>query len=416
MEKKKVLIIGSSKFPIPAVQGGAVPYLIEELIQEQCDADAIELYCCSLCDIKAVKKSKEYTNTNFIWAKVPKYIHFLDKTNTWIIKTIFRQNRLQSIGFLMQVVWFAFFVGNVLNQNNFDVLVFENSVPMLFSLKLHSNHRKYAGKYYIHMHSVPRKYYGNKKIFSNCKGLISISEYVAKEILKDYRISITNEQIKLMYNCIDTELMKPLNQTIKHKIKEEYGIKDGETVFLFAGRLCKEKGIEEVIKTIMSLDLDNYKLLIVGANFYSSGIMSSYESYLKALSSPIKSHIIFTGYVEYEKMVFLYNIADIVLLPSIWEEPAGMTIIEAMACKRPVVTTRSGGIPEYVSNNSCILLDKDENIILSLKEAILNILTSNDFKNQLSNNAYERAKLFNRKYYYKQFINIILEDKNNEKI
>lgn len=416
MSKKKVLIIGSSKFSVPAVQGGAVPYLIEELIQVQCTLNKVELFCCSLWDNRAEKIAQNYKNTSFIWAKVPRYIHLLDVINTWITKNIFNKDRLQSIGFLMQVVWFTFFVAKELKKNNYDIVIFENSVPMLFSLKLYNNKIKYKGKYYIHMHSVPRKYYGNAKIFSNCKGLISISKYVANEIMKDNRVSISNNQIKLMYNCIDTEIMKPMNLPNKDMFREEYGIQKNEIVFLFAGRLCKEKGIEEVIQSIMLLEIENYKLLIVGSNFYSSGIVSSYEKYLKKLSEPIKDKIKFTGYVNYEKMPFLYNNADIVLLPSMWDEPAGMTIIEAMACRKAIITTKSGGIPEYVSNDSCVLLNRDSEIILNMKNWIMKLIKNENLRKTLESSAYERARLFNKEFYYKQFTNIVLKDESNENI
>ena len=120
----------------------------------------------------AEKKAQEYQNTTFIWAKKPAYVDKLDAVVTWILKNVFRKKRLHSIGFLFQVIWLAFYIGRVLRDNDFDKVIFENSVPMLFALKLYGNKRKYKGKYYIHMHSVPRNYYGNEKEFS--KGGITL--------------------------------------------------------------------------------------------------------------------------------------------------------------------------------------------------------------------------------------------------
>ena len=103
----------------------------------------------------------------------------------------------------------------------------------------------------------------------------------------------------------------------------------------------------------------------------------------------------------------LYNCSDIVVLPSMWEEPAGMTIIEAMACKKPVITTISGGIPEYTEKENCILLERNENISFDIAENIKRVFNDSDFRNTLSNNAYNRAVIFNLNYYYETFINII---------
>lgn len=406
----KVLIIGSSKFPVPAVKGGAVPNLIEEIIQQQEVENKLELYCCSLWDKDAEVISKKYKHTHFIWAKKPRYINFIDNFITWIMKNIFRIKRLHSIGFLFQVIWFSFYIGKVLDKNSYDKVIFENSVPMLFSLKLYRNHREYKDKYYIHMHSVPRKYYGNEKEFSNCKGLISISKYVAEQICFDNRISIESNQVKLMYNCIDEEKIYPRTEKERKEYLSNYSIPEDKKVILFAGRLCKDKGIEEVIECIKKLNNPNYILVIVGSNFYSSGIVSPYEKYLTDITREIKDKIIFTGYVEYSKMANIYNMADVIVLPSMWEEPAGMTIIEAMACCKPVVTTVSGGIPEYTGNGNCILLNRDDMLIENMKFAIDKILTDEKYALALAKKGYERATKFNKKFYYKQLLEILGEE------
>lgn len=405
----KVLITGSSKFPVPAVKGGAVPNLIEELIQQQEIENKLDLDCCALWDEEAEKESLKYKNTRFIWAKVPRFISAVDHSVTWVLSNLFHIKRLHSIGFLFQVIWLAFFIGKVLRDNNYDRVIFENSVPMIFALKLYGNKKKYAEKYYIHMHSVPRQYYGNEKEFSDCKGLISISKYVANEICADQRVHISDDQIKLMYNCIDTESIYPKKDSDRLAYLKKFGISTEKKVILFAGRLCKDKGIEEVIECVKRLRNKNYVLVIVGSNFYSSGIVSPYEEYLRDITEEIQDQIVFTGYIDYSKMSYIYNMADVVVLPSMWEEPAGMTIIEAMACRKPVVTTISGGIPEYTGIDNCILVEKDESIIENLILYIEKILSDKNYADEIANKGYIRATKFNKKYYYKQFLEIIYE-------
>ena len=406
----KVLIIGSSKFPIPAVQGGAVPNLIEELIQQQEIEGKLDLECCSLWDSRAEIAARKYKETNFIWAKKPRYIDNIDHGITWFLKNICRMKRLHSIGFLFQVMWFAFYIGKILKDNNYDRVIFENSVPMLFALKLYGNKKKYAGKYYIHMHSVPRKYYGNQKEFSEAKGLISISEYVARKICADSRVSISKTQVKLMYNCMNTDQICPKTEYDRNEYLNKYGISSKKKVILFAGRLCKEKGIEEAIMCLRQLQDKDLVLVVVGANFYSSGIVSPYEKHLYDLSKEVKDQIIFTGYIDYSKMAYIYNMADIVLLPSMWDEPAGMTIIEAMACKKPVITTYSGGISEYTGEGNCILVNRDNQIIINLSESVNKLINDKEYADTLAEKGYARAIKFNKQYYYRQFIEILNEE------
>ncbi len=406
----KVLIIGSSKFPIPAVKGGAVPNLIEEIISRNEIENKIELECCSLWDEEAESASEKYKQTKFIWAKKPEIIEKLDKCVAWVLKNIFKINRLHSIGFLFQIAWFAFFVAGVLKNNDYDSVVFENSIPMLYSLKLYGNMKKYKDKYYVHMHSVPRNYYGNKRVFSNCKYLITISDYVSREIIADKRNNISEKQVRVMYNCIDTACICPRSERDRAEYKKKYGISEDKKVILFAGRLCKDKGIEEVIRCVEQIKDDKIVLVVVGSNFYSSGLVTPYEEKLVELSKNIKNRIIFTGYVDYGFMSYIYNMADVVVLPSVWEEPAGMTIIEAMACKKPVITTISGGIPEYTGEGNCILLHKDNNLAKQLTINAKRILSDKTLSEELAINGFKRAVKYSKKFYYEQFLAILKEE------
>ena len=70
-----------------------------------------------------------------------------------------------------------------------------------------------------------------------------------------------------------------------------------------------------------------------------------------------KNNILFTGFVENVKLPDYYNIADIIVLPSICEEAAGLAMIETLACGGALITTYSGGISEYVKGSGAIQID-----------------------------------------------------------
>jgi spore coat protein SA len=406
----KVLIIGSSKLPIPAVEGGAVPNLIEELISVQENQKRIKLYCCSLWNKKAEVESKKYKQTKFIWAKVPNYIFHCDKFVRWALQHIIKKDRTLSLGFAFQVLWYTNFVAKLLKNQNFDYVIFENSVVLLSSLKKYGNHRKYENRYFIHMHSVPRKYYRNEEIFSNARKILCISNYVAHTIESDRRLRLDANKLFVFYNCIDTDYFKPIKDIDISKLKKQYNIPLDKKIVTFVGRISKDKGIEEAIKAIEFLNDQDVILLIVGSNFYASGLSSPYEEKVKQMAKPIMDKIIFTGYVPYSDMPYIYNLSDIVLLPSMWEEPAGMTIIEAMACGKPVITTISGGIPEYTGNGNCILLKRNSKIAENISNSMKELLNSNNY--ELRKKAQKQASKFNKSHYYDEFIDILSGGKN----
>lgn len=405
----KVLIVASSKLPVPAVKGGAVPNLIESLIKQNEIEDKLDLDCCSLHDSEAEEKAKKYQKTKFIWAKVPRIVKFFDKFLSFVFGKVFRCKRLHSIGFLFQVVWFSFFIAKILKKGNYDRVVFENSIPVLFSLKLCKNAKKYRDKYYLHMHSVPRKYYGNKKQIRNCRALICISEYVANAIVEDQRLKFDKSKIRIMYNCLDTNLFKALPNCDVNCVKQKYLIKKDKKTILFVGRLCAEKGIAELLKAIKILDKEDIQLVVVGSNFYKAEIVSPYESYLREICESFKERVVFTGFVDYCNLPEVYAIADIVVLPSMWEEPAGMTMIEAMACQRPLITTISGGIPEYVGKDNCVLLERNDTIIQELAKTMADLLNNTEKAKIMSQKARKQVEKFNEGFYFEQFLSILGE-------
>ena len=59
-----------------------------------------------------------------------------------------------------------------------------------------------------------------------------------------------------------------------------------------------------------------------------------YIELVKNISENIKQNIFFTGYIDYSDMPNYYAIADIVVIPSIWEEPCSLTLFEAMASSK----------------------------------------------------------------------------------
>ena len=77
--KKRVLIVSSFGFPVPAAKGGAVQTLIENLIKENEFHDSLELSIASIYNKDAFNKSLLYKKTNFIYVQKPFLIYQLDK-------------------------------------------------------------------------------------------------------------------------------------------------------------------------------------------------------------------------------------------------------------------------------------------------------------------------------------------------
>lgn len=363
-------------FPIPATKGGAVPTLIESLIAENSKQDIAKLTVFSYYDEQAYESSKKYYNVRFIWIKIPKYIRKLDKTFYKIIK---RNPNIKAISYksVFSLLYYIRHVSKYLKEYHFDKLVLENNIPISWIIKL----SHYSGPFYYHLHNVPRMNAKCEDVLKKCTGYLCVSKYVAKKIESpDNAIGpIKSEKVRIFYNAIDTDIFRPYTSQVKEKIKrnieKRYGINHKDKIILFTGRISREKGLDLLLDALAKTNYSNYKLLIVGSVMHGSNDNDEYVNLVRHKAEKISSHVIFTGYIAHDELPEYYNAADLVVLPSMWEEPAGLTMIEAISCGANVITTNSGGIPEYVSKYA-VILDKEKNIVLEMAKAIVNNLNN----------------------------------------
>jgi glycosyltransferase involved in cell wall biosynthesis len=121
--------------------------------------------------------------------------------------------------------------------------------------------------------------------------------------------------------------------------------------------------------------------------FYSG----NYISYLKSKLSPsVANSVSFAGLVSRHQLIKFYQNASVFVFPSVWNEPFGMPIIEAMAAGLPVVATVSGGITEIVKNGETGLL-VERGDASALAEAILRFLSDEDLRNSMAKASRKRA-------------------------
>ena len=142
--------------------------------------------------------------------------------------------------------------------------------------------------------------------------------------------------------------------------------------------------------------------MIVGGTFYgNTGNEDDFVHSLKEKAEKIKDRIVFTGFIPYEQVPAYLHLADTAALPSMWDEPFGLTIVEALAAGLPLVTTRSGGIPE-ICEGVATIVDR-ENVVENLVTAILDLYEHPEKRQQMAQASIERARLFDKEEYAEKF-------------
>lgn len=236
---------------------------------------------------------------------------------------------------------------------------------------------------------------------------ISISEYVADSWQK--LTGKEKENSYILKNCIDqAKFKKSTSQNELYILRQKYGINDNTFVILFAGRIIPEKEVKELAEAVAQINDENVLLLIAGGIYYTTkGRTTEYYKELQAISKETRSRIVFTGYIDNKNLHTLHEIANVAAIPSRWQEPAGLVVLEAEAAGNPVLATRSGGIPEFMGDECGILVDNDDNIVESLKNAILELKNNPQKRLLMGENGRKYSEKYNVENYFSEFCKIL---------
>lgn len=404
---KKIAIVTVGLFPVPATQGGAVETLVTSLIKQNEIDKKAEFSVYSIFDKVAQEESKKLLQSKIYFIKTPSVIKKADRLIFKIMSAIFPKKDCNQMRYMLQRLHFLIKCKQHILVQKYDNVVFENHPTILMLLKNSHFYKKYKGKIIYHAHNEIDNVYGFSKELKRVDRFFTVSEAISRSICDKW--DILPQKCVVLKNCIDTKRFNiEKNEQILVDIRSKYNISEGEKVIVFAGRLVEEKGADILISVFNELNLQNTKLLIMGGISYTLDFRSEYKHKLIELSSNNKN-IIFTGYIPYFDIQNYYKMAYLAVFPSVWFEPAGMTILEAMACGLPVITTRMGGIPEY-TQNAAILIEKDEKLKENLKNAILNILINPDEANKMGRKSALIASKYSERNYYLQFNKFLFKE------
>ena len=168
---------------------------------------------------------------------------------------------------------------------------------------------------------------------------------------QQYRdIGVPEEKIEVIPNGID--LSEYADLPPKGDFKKKSNIDEDEKIVLYLGRIHKIKGIDILTKAFADVieKLDNVKLAIVGPD---DGYLSRLEALIRALK--IEDKVLISGPLYCRDKLEAYVDANVYVLPSRYEV-WGMTVLEAYACSKPVIASRTGGLNNLVLDGTTGLL------------------------------------------------------------
>ncbi len=166
-----------------------------------------------------------------------------------------------------------------------------------------------------------------------------------------------------------------------------HGIRD--RYILYVGHIEPRKNIDRLIQALPLLYdrlSERIPLVIVGAQYYYT--RDNLVQRVAALG--LHNDVIFADRVDDDLLVGLYNLASVHALPST-HEGFGMTLLEAMACGAPILTSTAGSLPE-VAGDAALLSDPYD--IPALADGLYRVLASSSLSQQLRARGFDRVRSF----------------------
>jgi glycosyltransferase involved in cell wall biosynthesis len=185
--------------------------------------------------------------------------------------------------------------------------------------------------------------------------------------------------VTVVPNGVDVSLFKPLD---KAELRTKYGFGMEEKIVVSSSRLTPKNGIDDLIRAAAMLN--DTKLLLLGGGEEKENL----QKLINELGCAERIKLL--GYVENKKLPEYMNIADVFCRPS-RSEGFGISFIEAMACKTPVVGTPAGGIPDIIEDGRNGLMAEPNNPKM-LAEALKKLLDDEAYARTLGAEGYRTVQ------------------------
>ncbi|MEM6591396.1 MAG: glycosyltransferase, partial [Cyanobacteria bacterium P01_C01_bin.73] len=190
---------------------------------------------------------------------------------------------------------------------------------------------------------------------------------------------------------VDDKLFSPQEQPA---LREKLGIQPDEFVIGFVGRYVEEKGLLTLAKAVTQLGDRPWKWVLLGRGPLKEAVIKTAEE------AGVGDRLIWVESVPHDDVPRYINLMDTLVLPSEttyrfktltavgWKEQFGHVIIEAMACRVPVIGSDSGEIPYVIGDAGLVFPEGDAT---ALADCLTKLIDQPEVKHQVAQKGYDRA-------------------------
>lgn len=237
--------------------------------------------------------------------------------------------------------------------------------------------------------------------------IVTVSQAVASHVNESPFIK--EGQVQVIYNGVDNAVYHPMQAST---VREQFAIPEESLVIGMVGRVNAWKGQGDFLEAVTPILEQNPNAIAFLAGSAFAGEEWRVEELESTIAkSSVASQIKRIDY--YEHTTELYNMFDIFVLPSTNPDPLPTVVLEAMACGKPVVGYRHGGVCEMVAEGINGLLTTP-NQPAELSKVIQELVENPEKRNQFGQASVERQReLFSLEGYIKNFSELYKTDRKD---
>lgn len=199
--------------------------------------------------------------------------------------------------------------------------------------------------------------------YRNADGVIAVSQEMARDVVEAY--GIDPHKVRVIHNGVDPDEF-PAEPDVA--VLRKHGIDPFRPYALFVGRITRQKGIRHFLRAAEHLEA-GAQIVLCAAAPDTPQMADEVEAAVRKLDQKRNGGVVWVrDAVPLKDLPSIYAGAAVYCCPSIYE-PFGITNLEAMSCRTPVVATRTGGIPEIIVQGETGYLVDIEHVSVTDPEA-----------------------------------------------
>ncbi len=212
--------------------------------------------------------------------------------------------------------------------------------------------------------------------------IISVSSHTLQDAVS--KLNILLERITVVPNAVEP-IFRLLSQDEINVFRQQNNVSPETFCILNVGSNLPRKNVFTTLKVIQVLKDKGFPVYFwkVGADFDT-------EQKQFIQTHNLENFVIYLGKPDKETLVKIYNAADVLLAPSLYEG-FGMTILEAMACGTAVITSNVTSLPEVAGDAAILVAPTD---IPAMVQAVCRLIREHSYRDSLVELGLVRAKLF----------------------